>query len=467
MIDKIQIKNKKSRSPANGLKTIFQEFFQLEAAGGIILIVMTLAALILANSSQSDAFFALWETKLTFGLGSWQLSKPIILWINDGLMAVFFFVVGLEIKREVLAGDLASPRRAALPLAAALGGMLVPALLYVVPNLGQESLGGWGVPMATDIAFSLGVLALLGTRAPLTLKIFLTALAIVDDIGAVLVIAIFYTSEIAWSSLAMGVLAFVFLVVLNRAHVTRPWPYALLGVGLWLALLYSGVHATIAGVLVAITIPARARVDVGSFLSRSRQALQTYEDACCDEGAVAEKAKQAAARILELAGESVESPLQRLEHSLHPWVIYAIMPIFALANAGVALSGGDFASALTSPVALGIIIGLALGKPLGIVGFSWLAIRLGLAELPSDLRMRHLAGAGFLAGIGFTMSLFIANLAFPGSPVLNNAKIGVLLASLVSGLMGTAILVTTSRPKTANARQPASAMINAYENTSG
>jgi NhaA family Na+:H+ antiporter len=466
MINTTQLKNRLPSSPTNGLKTIFQEFFRLEASGGIILIVMTLAALILANSQQSEAFFALWETKLTFGFASWQLSKPIILWINDGLMAVFFFVVGLEIKREVLAGDLASPRRAALPMAAALGGMLVPALFYVVANLGQESVSGWGVPMATDIAFSLGVLALLGTRVPLPLKIFVTALAIVDDIGAVLVIAIFYTSQIVWSSLAIGALIFLLLAVLNRAHITRPWPYALLGVGLWLAFLYSGVHATIAGVLVAITIPARAKVDVESFLAKSRQALQAYEDACCDDSAVSEKGKQAAARILELTGESVESPLQRLEHDLHPWVIYAIMPIFALANAGVALSGGDFASALNSPVALGIIMGLALGKPLGIAGFSWLAIRLGLAELPSGLRMKHLVGAGFVAGIGFTMSLFIANLAFPGSAYLNNAKIGVLMASLVSGLLGVTILITASRSQTADEREAARAMATAYESNS-
>lgn len=289
MIEAPQIKNKIARSPTNGLKTVFQEFFRLEASGGIILIVMTLAALILANSPRSEAFFALWETKLTFGFGSWQLSKPIILWINDGLMAVFFFVVGLEIKREILAGDLASPRRAALPLAAALGGMVVPALLYVVVNFGQESAGGWGVPMATDIAFTLGVLALLGTRAPLPLKVFVTALAIVDDIGAILVIAIFYTANIAWGSLAIGALLLVLLILLNRAHITRPQPYALLGVGLWLALLYSGIHATIAGVLVAMTIPARAKVDVESFLARSRQALKAYEEACCDEGAIAER----------------------------------------------------------------------------------------------------------------------------------------------------------------------------------
>lgn len=466
MINSAQIENRIPRWPPAGLKTVFQEFFRLEASGGIILILMTLLALALANSSQSSEFFALWETKLTVGFGSWQLSKPVILWINDGLMAVFFFVVGLEIKREVLVGDLASFRRAALPLAGALGGMVVPAAFFVAANAGEESVSGWGVPMATDIAFSLGVLALLGTRAPLPLKVFLTALAIVDDIGAVLVIAVFYTAEISWSSLAIGALLLVLLVGLNRAHVTRPWPYGLIGVGVWLALLYSGVHATIAGVLVAMTIPARAKVDVESFLAKSKQALQAYEDACCDESAISEKGKQTAARILELASESVESPLQRLEHSLHPWVIFAIMPVFALANAGVALGGSDFASALASPVAVGVTLGLVLGKPLGIVGFSWLAMRAGLAELPVGLRMRHLAGAGFLAGIGFTMSLFIANLAFPGSEFLNSAKIGVLFASLVSGLLGSAILITTSRPQSAGERSSYKESDVAYEGIS-
>jgi len=448
MINSKRLKKKFPTLQLNGITSVFQEFFRLEASGGIILIVMTLAALILANSSQADAFFGLWETKLTFGFGSWQLSKPIILWINDGLMAIFFFVVGLEIKREIIAGDLASPRRAALPLAAALGGMIVPALLYTAVNLGQESIGGWGIPMATDIAFALGVLALLGSRAPLPLKVFVTALAIVDDIGAVLVIALFYTAEIAWSSLLIGALIFILLIVLNRAHVTHTWPYALLGIGLWLALLYSGVHATIAGVLVAITIPARAKVDVASFLAKSKQALQAYEDACCDDSVLAEAGKQSAARILELASESVESPLQRLEHSLHPWVIYAIMPIFALANAGVTFGGSDLTSALTSPIALGVMMGLIFGKPLGIVGFSWLAIRLGLAELPTGLRMRHLIGGGFLAGIGFTMALFIANLAFPGSAFLDNAKIGILMASLLAGIVGSAILLSTRKAPT-------------------
>jgi NhaA family Na+:H+ antiporter len=436
MLNADQLKQEFAKSPANGLKTIFQEFIHLEATGGILLILMTAIALAWANSPWSESYFSLWQTKITIGFGDWALSKNLILWINDGLMAVFFFVVGLEIKREVLAGELASPRRAALPLAAAIGGMTIPALIYTVFNAGTEGAVGWGIPMATDIAFTLGVLALLGTRAPLALKVFVTALAIVDDIGAVLVIALFYTSEIAWTSLVAAGVILLLLAALNRAGVSKPLPYAVLGVGLWFGFLYSGVHATIAGVLLAMTIPARTKVDTESFLAKSRAAIQDYEDACCEEGVIAERGKQAAARILELASESVESPLQRLEHRLHPWVVYVIMPIFALANAGVALVGEDFLTAFSNPVSLGIVTGLVVGKSVGIGLLSWLAVRFGLAELPQGVTMRHILGAGFLAGIGFTMSLFIANLAFPSNGLLAVAKVGILSGSLVAGFVG-------------------------------
>jgi NhaA family Na+:H+ antiporter len=435
-----QIKQGFTKWPADGIRTLFLEFIRLEASGGILLMLMTAAALVWANSPWAQSYFELWQIKLTVGIGSWQLSKHLILWVNDGLMAVFFFVVGLEIKREVLAGELASPRRAVLPLVAAAGGMLLPALIYSLLNFGATGALGWGIPIATDIAFTLGVMALLGTRAPLPLKVFVTALAIVDDIGAVLVIALFYTSEIAWSSLLVGAIILILLIGLNRAQITRPLPYAVLGIALWLAFLYSGVHATIAGVLVAMTIPARARVETEVFLTQSRKALQAYEDACCDERGIAEAGKQAAAHILELASESVESPLQRLEHGLHPWVTYVIMPIFALANAGVTIVGSDVAEAIANPVAVGIVVGLILGKSLGIGLSTWLTIRFGLAELPQGITMRHIIGAGFLAGIGFTMSLFVANLAFPGGDLLTSAKIGILLASLIAGVIGWILL---------------------------
>jgi NhaA family Na+:H+ antiporter len=434
------------QSPTNGIKTIFEEFIRLEASGGILLMLSAALALAWANSPWADSYTALWDTRLTVGVGAWQLSKPLLLWINDGLMAMFFFVVGLEIKREVLTGKLASARRAALPMAAALGGMLVPAGVYALVNAGSPGIVGWGIPMATDIAFTLGVLALLGTRAPLALKVFVTALAIVDDIGAVLVIALFYTSEIAWFSLLIGAFLLVGLFALNRMKVKSPLPYAILGVGLWLAFLYSGVHATIAGVLLAMTIPARGHGDRQAILAAARVALDDYERAIADEAVNGVSKRQAAAWALDVASEKAESLLQRLEHTLHPWVVYVIMPVFALANAGVAFGGEGLAGAVARPVMLGIALGLVVGKPLGISLFAWIAVRLGLAELPPDVTLRHVVGAGFLAGIGFTMSLFVANLAFAGDALLDAAKLGILLASLAAGAAGWALIATMPGP---------------------
>jgi NhaA family Na+:H+ antiporter len=436
-----------SLQPARRVITLFQEFIQLEASSGILLMALTVAALVWANSPWSDSYFGTWQTKLTFGVGNWALSKPLLKWINDGLMAVFFFVVGLEIKRELLTGELASPRRAALPIAAAIGGMAIPAAIYAVFNVGKSSLSGWGIPMATDIAFTLGVLALLGRRIPLALKVFFTALAIVDDLGAVLVIALFYTADIAWTSLLVGAVILVGLIVLNRLGVKQTFPYAVLGIGLWLAFLYSGVHATIAGVLLALTIPAHSAItDRKAFAEAIRSTLERYEQACCSEDAngMAAGERQAAAYALEAASERAESPLQRLEHALHPWVSYGILPVFALANAGVSIRG-DIGGALLSPLALGIIGGLVLGKSLGISVFSWLAVRLGIAEMPDGVSWRHILSASLLAGIGFTMSLFIAGLAFDDPALLDTAKIGIITASLIAGLGG-ALLVRLNVP---------------------
>lgn len=433
-----------SPAPLNRIIGLFQDFVQLEASGGVVMMACAAAALIWANSPWTEAYFGLWGIKLTIGIGEWALAKPLLKWINDGLMAIFFFVVGLEIKRELLAGELASPRRAALPIAAALGGMFAPALIYTAFNAGGPGAAGWGIPMATDIAFSLGVLALLGRRAPLGVKIFLTALAIVDDIGAVLVIALFYTAQVSWVSLAAAALILLALLALNRLGVKRTLPYAVLGIGLWLAFLYSGVHATVAGVLLAMTIPAHsAIVDRQAFMQAIRSALDLYEQACCDgeQDGLAASNRQAAAQALEAASIYAESPLQRLEHALHPWVIYLILPIFALANAGVHL-GGEIGPALLNPVGMGIVAGLVIGKTIGISLFSWLAVRLKLAQIPEGVHWRHLIGAAMLAGIGFTMSLFIANLAFGDGEALTAAKIGIITASLLAGAMGGLLLLT-------------------------
>ncbi len=441
-----------SPAPIYRIISLSQDFARLESSGGVVMMACAAVALIWANSPWAETYFSLWQVKLTLGVGEWALSKPLLKWINDGLMALFFFIVGLEIKRELLAGELASPRRAALPIAAALGGMLAPALIYTAFNAGGAGAAGWGIPMATDIAFSLGVLALLGRRAPLGVKVFLTALAIVDDIGAVLVIALFYTAQVSWTSLVVAALILLILLALNRLGVKGTLPYAVLGIGLWLAFLYSGVHATVAGVLLAMTIPAHsAIVDRQAFMQAIRRALELYEQACCDgEGnGFATSNRQAAAQALEAASAYAESPLQRLEHALHPWVTYLILPLFALANAGVNL-GGEIGPALLSPVGMGIIAGLVIGKTIGISFFSWLAVRLRLAQIPEGVHWRHLLGTAMLAGIGFTMSLFIANLAFGNSEALTAAKIGIIAASLLAGVLGWLVLRTGSlEPETA------------------
>ncbi|HEY8602670.1 MAG TPA: Na+/H+ antiporter NhaA [Thermomicrobiales bacterium] len=411
-------------------------FLRNEAAGGIILIACALVALVWANSPWAGTYTSLWATKITIG----PLTESLLHWINDGLMAVFFFVVGLEIKREVLVGELASPRQAALPIAAALGGMAFPALIYAAINRGGPGIGGWGIPMATDIAFSLGVLALLGSRAPTGLKIFLAALAIADDLGAVLVIALFYTGAIAWGALGAAALCLALLVAANLLRVRHPLAYAALGLGLWAALLQSGIHATIAGVLLALTIPARTRCHTGEFLLRGRALLDDF-DRAGEEAAniLTNGGQQAALAELEALIEGVQTPLQRLEHALQPWVAFGIVPLFALANAGVALGGG-LGGALAAPVTLGVALGLVVGKPVGVTLGAWLAVRGGLANLPAGVGWRHVHGAGWLAGIGFTMSLFIGSLAFGEGALLDAAKVGILAASLIAGLVGWSLL---------------------------
>ncbi|GIV98128.1 MAG: Na(+)/H(+) antiporter NhaA [Herpetosiphonaceae bacterium] len=433
------------RVPIKYMVRRFNEFVELEAAGGVLLLASTVVALLWANSPWVSSYVNLWQTTMTLQVGAFEISKPLLLWINDGLMAIFFFVVGLEIKREVLIGELATPRQAVLPIAGAIGGMLVPAALYMLINLGGPGATGWAIPMATDIAFALGVLALLGNRVPLSLKIFLTALAIVDDLGAVMVIALFYTAEIAWSYLAMGMGFLLILLLVNRLGVRSLLIYAVLGVGLWVVFLKSGVHATVAGVLLALTIPARARINPHAFVERSRTVLEDFERSTDpDESVLTNEPQQAAIQELEEMCTDVESPLQRLEHALHPWTAFFIMPVFALANAGVAFEA-NLVEALTQPVTLGIILGLSIGKPLGITLLSWLAVRSGLAVKPEDVSWLQLHGAGWICGIGFTMALFIATLAFGATPLLAEAKIGILFASLIAGIVGW-ILLSRGQP---------------------
>jgi NhaA family Na+:H+ antiporter len=421
----------------------FRAFAQLSAAGGLLLGLCTILALVWANSPWSGAYDRLWGTYVTVGGGQLVIRETLGHWVNDGLMAIFFFVVGLEIKREVLIGELASPRRAALPIAAAIGGMAVPALFYVSLNRSGDAAAGWGIPMATDIAFALGVLALLGSRVPPAVKVFLTALAIVDDLGAVLVIALFYTASISWTALAWGAGFLGLLVLANRLGVRRTLVYAFLGVGVWAAFLASGIHATIAGVLVAMTIPSRTVIDADAFVARGRAILAAFDRTSRHGGeANTNEEQQAALQALEDAIDHVEAPMQRLEHALHPWVAFLILPIFALANAGLDLSG-DIGSTLTESVTLGVMLGLVLGKPIGVTLAAWLAVRTGIAAMPVGVSWRHVHGAGWLAGIGFTMSLFIAALAFGDGPELEMAKLGILAASVLAGTTGWVLLRTT------------------------
>lgn len=424
-----------------GLQAIplpFLEFFRTEAAGGLLLLGAALFAVLWANSPWADAYARLFSLRIFVGAGSLSLSKPLLLWINDGLMALFFFVVGLEIKREILVGELASLRQALLPMAGAAGGMAVPAVLYAVFNVGKEGALGWGIPMATDIAFALGVLALLGDRVPASLKVFLAALAIVDDLGAVLVIAFFYGEGVQTPFLFAGVGLLAFLVLLSRAGVQRIGPYGLTGLAVWALFLKSGVHPTVAGVLVALVIPARVAVQGPLFMDRARRFIAEFASEMGGGILLTPRQHEAVVGLTEAAREA-SSPLQRLEHALHPWVTFGVMPVFALANAGVALGSGGSAG-VVGPVAMGTAAGLLLGKPLGIMAGVYVVVRSGLGRLPEGTGWRSFAGVGCLAGIGFTMALFIATLAFGEGPLLAQAKTAILAASALSGGAGVFLL---------------------------
>jgi NhaA family Na+:H+ antiporter len=439
------------------IRDLFERFTRLQASGGILLVIATILALILANTPAAHDYFQLWETSLALTFGNLSLSKDLLHWINDGLMVIFFFVVGLEIKREILQGELATLKKAALPIFAAIGGILLPAGIYILFNAGTEAGSGWAIPVATDIAFTLGILVLLGRRVPLALKVFFTALAIADDLGAVLIIAIFYSAGINWFSLAVGAIIFLALMALNWLGVRRPLPYGILGVILWLAFLQSGVHPTIAGVLLAFTIPSRTLASKEAFLAQCISTLGGFEPAETDhdERTVSNR-QQAAAHTLEAISERIQTPAQRLEHSITPWATYLVLPIFALANAGVTLEG-NLLEALTQPLALGIVLGLVLGKPVGISLLTWLAVKTGIADMPSRVTWTQLLSTTFLAGIGFTMSLFITSSAFKTLDLISTAKISILVASLAAGFLGSVLLIlSTSRRESTTERSASS-----------
>ncbi|MEE5154212.1 Na+/H+ antiporter NhaA [Pseudomonas alliivorans] len=381
------------------MRNTITRFFQLEAAGGLLLIAAAALALVINNSPLSWLYNAFLETPVEARIGALQIAKPLLLWINDGLMALFFLVIGLEVKREVLEGHLSKPSQIVLPGAAAIGGMVVPALIYVALNTGNaEALHGWAIPMATDIAFALGVLALLGKRVPVSLKLFLMTLAIIDDLGAIIVIALVYSGELSQVSLILAGVSIIALIAMNRSGVSRLAPYLLIGLVLWVCVLKSGIHATLAGVMLAFCIPLRTSAKA--------------------------------------------SPLLTLEHGLHPWVAYGILPLFAFANAGVSLAGVTMDS-FTHSVPLGIAAGLLLGKTAGVFGLTWLAVRTRLASLPKDANWGHVLGVSILCGIGFTMSLFVGSLAFePGvSGYAGEDRMGILTGSILSAIIGYGVMV--------------------------
>jgi Na+:H+ antiporter, NhaA family len=409
--------------------TPVQDFIRTESASGVILIAAAALAFAWANSPWAASYFAMLDVPFAVSFGAWSLEKPLLLWVNDLLMALFFFVIGLEIKREILVGELAGWQRAALPAAGALGGMLVPAAIYVAFNPGEPTIHGWGVPMATDIAFALGVLTLLGERVPLGLKVFLLALAIVDDLGAVLVIALFYTYELNGASLLISLLVWGAALGYGHARGERPLVFALLGLVMWYFMLKSGVHATIAGVLMALAVPLRHKV--------SPEVMQQELRSLTSRGGGFEQVEMLIGRLEEVLAKA-HSPLHNMEHALAPYVAFVVSPLFAFFNAGVAIGGTG--SGLIGAVSLGAFVGLLLGKPLGVTGFAYLAVMSGLTRLPAGASWSAMIGIGLLAGIGFTMSLFIASLAFADPALLSQAKIGVLAASLVASLAGLAVL---------------------------
>jgi NhaA family Na+:H+ antiporter len=428
----------------------FQEFIRLESAGGLLLLACTVIALLLANSSLRHYYLGFWQTEFSIGIEGTLLTKSLFHWINDGLMCIFFFVVGLEIKRELLIGELASIKRAILPVTAALGGMIIPAFIYFLFTKGTGTEAGWGIPMATDIAFSLGVLALLGSRIPHQLKVLLTACAIIDDLGAVLVIALFYGSQIQWIFLAAAAFVFLILVCANGGSIRHPSVYLILGLVLWFMMLESGIHATIAGVLLALTVPARPQIESKDFIEKLSSLLERFmkEEETAELNILTQE-QQAIVQTIKHSCQETEPPLQRFEHQFHPWVTFAIMPIFALANAGVVLDR-TISSIFSTPLSLGILCGLVLGKQIGITLFAWISVKVGLAELPSDVTWKHIYGIGLLGGIGFTMSLFIANLAFADENLLNISKTAVLLASLIAGGIGMLVLRLVTSGKQSN-----------------
>jgi Na+:H+ antiporter, NhaA family len=434
---------KSPRTPIDVLTSPFMRFAKMEASGGILLLAATVLALVWANSPWEHSYHMMWEKQVTAGFGNTVLTWSRHLWVNDGLMSVFFFLVGLEIKRELLIGELASFQQAAFPFLAALGGCLLPAALYFAVNHGTSAGHAWGIPMATDIAFALGVLTLLGDRVPVSLKLFVAALAIADDIIVVLVIAVFYTAHLNFLYLAFGAVGLGTSYVANKAGVRNPWVYAIIGVVVWFLVMQSGVHATIAGVMLAFTIPCSGSSGKPRFVAKMQRLVERFDAAEPDSVEA-----HAALHAMEEQCAHMESPLHRIEHALQPWVSFVIMPLFAFSNAGVHVLG-KLLIAARNPVTLGVALGLLAGKPFGITAFAWAAEKMRVASRPAGVNWTQIFAASWVCGIGFTMSLFIAALVFPDGQPLDLAKIGTLAASVVAGGFGSFLLLRSQKVEAA------------------
>jgi len=421
----------------NKISTPFEHFIHAQTTTGLVLMAMTVLALMLANSPISAAYVDLFHMNINLSIGSWSLSHTVHHWINDGLMAIFFFIIGLEIKREILAGELSNVKVAILPILAAVGGMVFPALIYLSLNHGQPGAGGWGIPMATDIAFAISALVLLGKRVPTALVTFLVALAIVDDLGAVIVIALFYTDTINFMALGLSGVLFLTMVSFNRFGIHKILPYLIVGLFMWYFMLESGVHATIAGVIAALAIPSKPKKTPVSFVEDTKNLFNDYASyPVTTDHTMHEKQKTILIDIKDKI-DAVGTPSARLEHSLHLPVALIVIPLFALANAGISIDFSSISNTIMEPVSLGIIAGLVFGKVIGIFGVAWLAIKLKIAQLPENSTMSQIFGVSFLGGIGFTMSIFVAELAFINNPdLIFQAKVGILCASLFAGLFG-------------------------------
>lgn len=421
----------------NKLATPFEHFIHAQTTTGIILMSMTVVALFLANSPLGDVYVHFFHTYINIEVGTFKLSHSIHHWINDGLMAIFFFIIGLEIKRNVTVGELSNIKVAILPILAAIGGMIFPALIYSAINFGSESANGWGIPMATDIAFAISALVLLRNRVSTSLVTFLVALAIVDDLGAVIVIALFYTNEIHLAWLALAGAALFVMVAFNRFGIHAVLPYFIVGLAMWFFMLESGVHATIAGVIAAMAIPSKPKYTPTSFTQHTKNLLDEYESCPVNTDLTLHERQKAILQNIKDRIDAVGSPSARLEHSLHLPVSLLVIPLFALANAGIAIDFSSINEAIAQPVSLGIIFGLIFGKVIGIAGVSYFAIKLKIASMPQNTTMSQIFGVSFLGGIGFTMSIFVADLAFAGNEAfVFQAKVGILSASLCAGIAG-------------------------------